>query len=196
MFWIALVLLSAAPETDCRYDRDAFLALDQNAFDQDLSGGWRALQERGCIAEAADLIRDYRSAKPRPNASLLSWHEGQLRAMLRQDQAAIDLFDASRNTADTDFIGWNHYVDGSIAFLRRDRAALQKARDTLAALPRPANLAMRIVNGISVPVAWPLNLNVLDGFLKCFDLPYKEAYGTPGCSMSRKVVVEDQKPPK
>lgn len=64
----------------CRYDRAAVLTLDEQAFDQDMSGGWRALSDRGCEASAADLIRDYRAAHTLERAYLSYWHEGQLRA--------------------------------------------------------------------------------------------------------------------
>jgi len=194
MFALALLLFASAPEPDCRYDREALIALDAHSFDQDLTGGWRALQERGCIAQAADLIRDYREAEPQTDPGLLAWHEGQLRAILGQNDAAIMLFGAARKPASQDIIGWNHYVDGSIAFLRHDRAALQRARETLAALPRPAELPLIKMNGQSVPMSWPLNLNVLDGFLKCFDRPYQQAYATPACTVSMKFTVPNKKP--
>lgn len=194
MFVLALLFFAEAPELDCRHDREALLALNEHAFDQDMAGGWRALQERGCIAQAADLIRDYREAKPRINLGNLAWHEGQLRAILGQNDAAIMLFGAARKPASQDIIGWNHYVDGSIAFLRHDRAGLQRARKTLAVLPRPSGLPVFKMNGQSVPMAWPLNLNVLDGFLKCFDRPYQQAYATAACTVSAKITAQDKKP--
>ncbi|MFZ8477759.1 hypothetical protein ACO1MN_15985, partial [Staphylococcus aureus] len=82
-------------------------------------------------------VRAYREAKRRKRPSILFWHEGQLRALLGQTDAAVALFDAAREPPANDEIGWNIYVDGSIAFLKHDRAGLQKARDTLAKLPRP-----------------------------------------------------------
>lgn len=182
---LALALLLAAAAPDCSYDRAAIMALDQNALDQDDKGGWRALQMRGCLAEAADLLRDYRDAKPRPDPSILFWHEGQLRAVLGQTERAIVLLDAARQPAADDHFGWNLYVNGTIAFLRRDRPALQKARDTLAALPPPASLMATRPDGTKVKIEWPPNLRVLDGFLQCFDRPYREAYGSKACTPSR-----------
>jgi len=178
---LALVLLLAAVAPDCSYDRPAVMALDQDAFDQNDKGGWRALQMRGCMAEAADLIRDYREAKSRPHPSILFWHEGQLRAMLGQTDAAIALFGQARQPAADDDFGWNLYVDGTIAFLRHDRPALQRARDTLAALPPPRSLIATRPDGSKVKIDWPPNLDVLDGFLKCFGRPYRQAYGGKGC---------------
>ncbi|MFA5988335.1 MAG: hypothetical protein WC803_01850 [Sphingomonas sp.] len=188
-----LLIFAAAAAPDCGYDKVAVLALNEDAFDQDLTKGWRALKNRGCLAEAADLLRDYRDANTRKRASILFWHEGQLRASLNQTEAAIALFEKSRKPEAQDEIGWNHYVDGSIAFLRHDRPALQQARDTLARLPAPKELPNFTLNGQKVPVAWPLNLNVLDGFLKCFDKPYAVAYSSDACTASlAKITVKDE----
>ena len=192
--WFTLLLAAVPkPEADCSFDRAALLALGEQEFDQDLTGGWRALEQRGCRAEAADLLRDYREAKPRKNSSILFWHEGQMRAFLSETAAAIALFNLARKPPADDGIGWNHYVDGSIAFLRHDRPALQRARDRLAALPKPRDLPSFKINGQDVPIDWPLNLNVLDGFLKCFDRPYAEAYATTACTAQKTVVIPDKR---
>jgi hypothetical protein len=182
------LLLATAPEPapDCHYDRAAMLALSEEAFDQAPTGGWRALQERGCLAEAADLLHDYRLAKPRNRPSVLIWHEGQVRAMMGQTDAAIALFDGSREEAAQKRIGWNDYVDGSIAFLRHDRAGLQQARDRLSRLPKPKKLPSYTVNGQTITIDWPPNLEILDGFLACFDKPYAEAYASDACTPQKK----------
>jgi hypothetical protein len=175
---IALLLATGNP--DCAYDRAAMMALPQQAFDQDLTGGWRGLSMRGCEAEAADLIRDWRDAnKPEQNIGILYWHEGQLRANLGQNDAAIALFERSRKTVEEDRgMGWNLYVEGSIAFLRRDRAAFDRAYAALAVLPKPAGFEPRGPDGKPIALRWPMNLNVLDGFARCWDKSYKEAYAT------------------
>jgi hypothetical protein len=86
---IAFLLAVATP--NCTYDRAAMMTLPQQAFDQSATGGWRELSMRGCEAEAADLIRDWRETnKSERNASILYWHEGQLRADL---EAVMDLED-------------------------------------------------------------------------------------------------------
>lgn len=111
---------------------------------------------------------------------ILTWHEGQARAMAGQTQQAIELFDQSRHPPEEDApFGWNLYVDGSIAFLRGDRQALQSARDRLAILPRPENFSPVGTDGEVIEIAWPLNLNVLDAFLRCWGQPYKAAYFCP-----------------
>lgn len=149
------------------------MALDQRAFDQDMDGGWRALaRDSACRIVAADLIRDYREAHSL-TAPILFWHEGQMRAEAGQTEMAIVLFDRSRHD---DRFGWNLYVDASIAFLRRDRDALQRARDALAALPRPAGFQSTDTNGRPINLAWPPNLNVVDALIRCFGRPYAEAY--------------------
>ncbi len=183
---IALLLTAAAPE--CTYDRAAILKLPQQAFDQDMTGGWRALSMRGCEAEAADLIRDWREANtPQRNATILYWHEGQLRADLGQNAAAIALFERSRKSVEEDHgMGWNLYVDGSIAFLKRDRVAFDRAHAALAALPKPAGFDPRGPDGKPISIRWAMNLNVLDGFARCWNKSYKEAYET--CTTPIRVV--------
>ncbi len=173
---IAFLLAAATP--DCTYDRAAMMTLSQQMFDQDATGGWRELSMRGCEAEAADLIRDWRDTnRPERNISILYWHEGQLRADLGQNAAAIALFERSRKTVEEDRgMGWNLYVDGSIAFLRRDRAAFDRAHAALSVLPKPDGFDPRGPDGKPIAIRWPMNLNVLDGFARCWDKPYKEAY--------------------
>ena len=176
---LTLAVQAAAPppaaSDPCQVDRAALLALAPEAFDQDLSGGWRALSERpGCTGVAADLIRDYRAAIE-GRLSNLYWHEGQLRAAIGQYPAAIRLMESSRRPADQ--AAWNLYVDATVAFLRGDRAALRAARVRLAALPRPPGFEEYVLpNGFHV--AWPPNLVVIDGLLRCFGRPYGEASST------------------
>src|SRR5688500_4273766 len=71
----ALAACSTVPAPDkCAYDKDALLALDEHAFDQDLAnggGGWRKIGNiPGCELAAAELISDYR-AKHRTSNSIL-----------------------------------------------------------------------------------------------------------------------------
>lgn len=161
---------------DCSYDRDALLALDQRAFDQDMKGGWRAVARREeCIGVAADLIRDYREARGQDSPLLywLYWHEGQLRATLGETEEAIGLFQQSRDPKDTPYAhAWNLYVDATIAFLQQDEPALLDARESLAQLPRPPDYFQQ-----GGPLSWPMNLSVVDMLVACFGQPYEEAYG-------------------
>lgn len=167
----------------CTVDRTTLLALDQRAFDQDLNGGWRRVAALpGCEGVAADLIRDYRNLH-RASEPILFWHEGQLRAELGQAEEAIRLFDQARHGPNEFGLddGWNHYVDASIAFLRRDMQALLTARARLAAVApppvrRPANPQR---SPVLRPLRWPPNLDVVDGLIACFRASYRVAYSMP-----------------
>jgi len=184
---IAALLLAAtqpeapaeAPQPDCSYDLDAMLALEREAFDQDLpSGGWRGLGNAGCYVEAAELIRAWRHEK-RDHASILYWHEGQMRAYAGQTKEAIALFRRTYTApeGDGDF-GWNFYVSGTIAFLNGDREALTKAIEGLSTVPEPSDNSFTRPDGTVVKMSWPPNMNVLRGFEECWGKPYKKAYGS------------------
>jgi len=183
----APALAQSAPAADCSYDRARLLALDELQFDQDMAGGWRALSYRpGCQLVAADLLRDYRRAHAN-EAGLLYWHEGQLRAGAAQYAQAIPLLEHARRPPGVpDGAGWNLYVDATVAFLRRDRAALERAHRTLAAYPPPVGPSAPVVkdgflidvnDGVASKIPWPINLDVVEGLLNCFDKPYEVAYG-------------------
>lgn len=175
----------------CFEDRAALLALDQDAFDQDMNGGWRAVAARShCVGAAADLLHDYReqqiAAGVGPGGlSILYWHEGQLRAGLNgraEMTRAIALFEQSRKQEDS--AGWNLYVDGTIAFLKQDADGLKSARAELAALPLPDWFAEAVVNTEKLygfTPKWPPNLDVLEAFQRCLGKTYNEAYGSAEC---------------
>jgi hypothetical protein len=173
----------------CAHDRTRVLALDETAFDQDMQGGWRPLAGKpGCELVAADLLRDYRRAHA-SEAGILYWHEGQLRANAGQYAQAIALLEHARKPAGVpDKAAWNPYVDATIAFLRRDRPALERAHRTLAASPPPpagdgmpvfkdGHVELDMADGRKMKVRWPLNIDVVEGLLDCYDKPYAEAYG-------------------
>lgn len=193
---IALVLAAATPADgtappDCSFDQAAMLALAPGAFDQDLAGGWRPLAERGCKREAADLLAAYSALPKAAGNTTIVWHEAQLRAELGQTAQAITLMQRSYKPNDgTDPGYWNAYVDGTLAFLRHDRTALEHARTALLAIPLPEALAANVKEGRyhfvteggqAVDMPWPPNLDRLDGFLRCFDKPYLQAYNSEEC---------------
>ncbi|MBO9708650.1 MAG: hypothetical protein J7521_10585 [Caulobacter sp.] len=176
---------AAITAPDCRVDREALLALDYEAFEHDMNGGWRPLGSvDGCEAAAADLLRDYRlrnggavAAKRIEHLSSLMRHESQLAAAAGQTGRAIALRRAARGSP-----AWeNFYYDSAtIAFLERDKAKLLENRAKLAALPKPeghdeAVAAYVKKYGPPGPV-WPPNLDAVDGLIACFDKPYAEAY--------------------
>ncbi len=152
------------------------MSLSLRDFDQDPRDGWRLVaRDPLCRETAADLIKRYREMHG--PSSMLYWHEGQLRASLGERRRAIRLFKRSRGPAAKDDIGWNHYVDATIAFLKQDRPALLSARRRLAALPRPDGFNPINASGQATKIPWPPNLNVVDGLIECFGKPYDEAYG-------------------
>lgn len=161
----------------------ALLALDQQAFDQDFTGGWRTVAARdGCDTATADLIEVWRDHSPNKTSdSILHWHAGQMRAHAGETDAAIALFNASRSESRA----WNLYVDASIAFLRGDRPALEAARAELATLTPSEELqaARRSIMADNPEIVFPdgfveqpQNLNVVDRFLACFGGSYAGAY--------------------
>ena len=171
----------------CAYDRAAMLAMDLDRFDQDASG-WRSVgQAPGCFLTGAELIADYRKAHPDlslSQADELRWHEGQLRAMVGDTLGAIPLLADSNHDGDS---ANQAYIDATLAFLRQDHPALVAARRRLAGLPRPADFqanadAFKAQTGRDL--TWPLNLDVVDHLLACFDRPYAEAYGR-ACNTDR-----------
>jgi hypothetical protein len=169
----------------CIVDRAALLAQPQDAFDQDMKGGWRQVAQReGCELAAADLLREYREANPAARQSSLYWHEGQLRAGQGQTKKAVSLFLHSYHDGTDD--AWNLYVDATIAFLQDDLETLMAARRKLADMPPPPGYAA----GVEVfretypdlePPKWPFNLDVIEALITCFGRPYNEAYGAYEC---------------
>jgi len=178
---IAGLTLGQVPAPDCRQADAAMLALPLQEFDQ-TPAGWRSLDAEGCEAVGADAIARYREVNRQALAGedtgTLIWHEGQLRAAAGQTETAIALMLEGR---DEESDALQPYVDASVAFLRQDRAALLAARARLVALPVPDYFARaaeryRASYPDLPPLSWPLNLDKVDGFIACFDRPYREAY--------------------
>jgi hypothetical protein len=181
----ALTKQESSPECNVNYKQ--MLALDVNSFDQDTSRGWRALaQQARCKERAAEAIKLYRDFTISRLTSLY-WHEGQLRAELGQDEQAIALMRRAKKPP-LEFGqpqgDWNAYVDATIAFLKRDKVALLQARKVLAEFPLPDNYKYMDKDGVARqgrPPLWPYNLDVVDALIRCFDKPYREAYGSRKC---------------
>ena len=170
------------PVTSCRQPDAAMLALSLHDFDQ-TDAGWRSLDAEGCEGVAADAIARYRVDNAArlvgEDIGTLNWHEGQMRAAAGQSQAAIAIMQAGLDQTDEAIRPYN---EATIAFLSRDREALEAARDRLLALPDPEAFAQAkaryAVNYPQFPpLTWPLNRDKVDGFVACFDRPYREAYG-------------------
>ena len=187
---LCLIAPAYAQDTvpDCSVDRDAVMALDEAGFDQALpDGGWRRLDTPGCHLAAAELIAAWRASHPQASPTV-AWHQGQMLAQGGRNADAIPLLAHSRKPVEQDVAGWNHYLDATLAFLRADRGAFDRAREALATQSYPDMPGMPpLVDGyMEVPtqqgqppmrVRWPPNLDVVDGLMRCFGKPYAEAYG-------------------
>lgn len=177
--------------TDAEYFR--LMALPQNDFDQDMDGGWRAIAyEDGCESVAGYLIEDYivkYDIQPHTDNDILFWHVGQMHAHADDYERAKIFFEQSYlpdTPPDEHEYEWALYAEGTIAFLDKDRPALEAAIDKLAKIPvDPQRIAsvrkMQAENPkVTFPEGFPekpLNLIALEGLLGCFDQPYSEAYG-------------------
>jgi hypothetical protein len=182
----SVVHAQEASSKSCTFDRARLPALDEGQFDQDMSGGWRALAATpGCTLAAADLLRDYREVH-HTDSGMLFWHEAQMRAKAGQYPESIALMKRSYKPANLDKAGWNPYVDATIAFLSRNREAFEQAKARLAAVePLVADGISPIIDGyVEVDMAdgsktkfrWPLNIDVVERLGNCFNKPYAEAY--------------------
>lgn len=158
-------------EKNCKFDKNAILTQDLATFDQS-SEGHEGLAEKfpDCDSAIADLIAEYRERHPEVlkkfSSYLLYWHEGQYRAFAGQYKQAESLFEKSRLQDNSLGHIWNLYVDATKSFVRRDHPALLKAQAELASLPPAAYQ----------PDPQPMNLDVVDGLVKCFDRSYTDAY--------------------
>jgi len=150
------------------------LAMSFDAFDQG-TGGWRSLENSlACSDYAADVLAEYRSRHGLgigpANASLLMWHEAQVLAAQGDSSRSVNLMKRAAYPGEPQ---WQQlYRQGSIAFLEGDLARLHAARDRLSRLPRDPSLI--VAEGEEV--AWPPNLDVLEGLISCFGKPYSVAY--------------------
>lgn len=177
---------------DCDINENEFyrlMGLSFKEFDQDFKGGWRAYShEDGCKAQAIELLKSYQKRQDvqfRENRSTLRWHTGQVLASTGDYEQAIQYFKQTYKD-NSEYPEWNLYVDGTIAFLEKDKPKLKTARDKLAIIPVPEERKaarrqfLKDNPMITMPenfVDEPGNLSVLDKLLRCFDQGYNEAYG-------------------
>jgi hypothetical protein len=187
---------SAAPA--CRRDEAALMALDYEAFDQDLTpGGWREVAAvPDCARDAARLISHWREAhegKLSPAEQwTLWWHEGQALASAGDYQAAVRRMQTAQTFHDdsppppgtpddevemfrANILVRDAWEEATLAFLRRDRAAFEKSRAQMLAIPEPAGFAevstlMKERTGTSM--SWPLNIEDVERMRACFNQPY------------------------
>lgn len=193
--WVLLLVLlgtvacqqvpaGALVPSDCAYDAHQMLAMDVETFDSTPDSGWRVVANiPGCEAAGADLLATYRENKsglsPADVTGLLH-HEFQLRAASQQNDVAMEIARQLIAARAGDPV-MRSYHEAELAFLARDLKALKAARARLAGIPKPDGFDQ----GVAVfkakypdypPPIWPMNLDVVDGFINCFDKPYAEAY--------------------
>ncbi|MEN0651582.1 MULTISPECIES: hypothetical protein [Hyphobacterium] len=173
MLGFALALIATDPPAPAcfhsRNEAEALLQLDEDAFDQDMEGGWRMIAGRHdgeCMVAAAELILDYvaRHNGALERGYLAHWHAGQMFGMAGEGERAVAQLQLSYRDGDETGMPaeiWNRYVDGTIAFFVNDRQALELARNSLPSGPHT-------------------NRDVLTGLLNCFGEPYRVAYN-PAC---------------
>lgn len=151
--------------------RRANASLSFEDFDQrgTLSTTWRRLGELGCWHQAADALMDYLRRGPSATPSqkrVMHFHIGQALAMAGDHRRAADFVALAREPSEVAArrpLNWNGYVQGTWAFLAKDRAALISARDSVLAGPGSGNAN----NGA-----------LLAGMERCFGRPYVVAYST------------------
>lgn len=171
--------LSRSGKETCSLQSDKFdslLSLPFMKFDQDMSGGWRAIADKGCLLTAAMMIDAYLVDSPPELTEIqredLYFHAGQLYAMTGSRKLAVHRMLRSLNSHEdaNPNLAWNPYVLATVAFLEGDHEGLARQRQLIAtATPTPEN---------------KINIGVIDGLTACFDKPYKDAYA--GCRPSAK----------
>ncbi len=159
-------------------ERTRLLTLEMPAFGGDRDG-WTPYAAAHCYSEAAALISDYIAQHARmtlDDEALLRFDAAQ---MLADANRADDAIAEMRRVLDIEpqrphpDPGWRLYVQGSAAFLRGDRPALDKASSGLAQYAGMEKGRDRAGD--------ELNLNALHGLQRCFGSSYAYAFGSPDC---------------
>jgi hypothetical protein len=124
-----------------------------------------------CKLSSAKLIDGYllinRNRLLPYQRSILYFHAGQDYAMGDAYIPAISRFQNSFNKdeAENPEFHWNAYVSATIAFLKKDRAALTAARAKFPDTPTEGDAT---------------NVKIVDRFLRCFESTYLDAYSDSG----------------
>jgi hypothetical protein len=161
------------PDGACELSREDKIANAKLTFDQFDQVGvtpatWRQLEDKhGCHAQAVEAAEDYlihAHLATEGERRIVIFHIAQTLAMSGKDEEAALMTASSKNPlqAATSELDWNTYVNGTWAFLKKDKDALKEMRDLLASEPGHGN---------------QVNAAVLSGLYTCFDKPYSIAYG-------------------
>ncbi|MEM7702826.1 MAG: hypothetical protein AAF251_12875 [Pseudomonadota bacterium] len=182
------MVMSEPPKSACTYDREVELSRNFVDFDQTEGQGWRPLYDAKCYLEAAQLLRDWQAAHPdafdrdsrrdQMFERTLIWHEAQMWAFGGRFDVAEPIFARTyRGSASVYDTAWGLYVDGTLAFLRRDASALERAISQLSEVPKPPGWDRAVgADGKPITLPWPQNLDVLQGLERCWSRSYSEAY--------------------
>jgi hypothetical protein len=174
LMMIAAATMQSEQPPSCSLDeagKRANASLSFQDFDQagTLPSTSRRLGEQGCWREAVEATADYLVKGPVASPGeqrVLLFHLGQFYAMAGEERRAAEFIAATRRPADPappapDALRWNDYVQGTWAFLVKDRAMLVAARDVVLAAPGEGNRT---------------NGNLLAAMERCFDRSYAVAY--------------------
>lgn len=167
----------AAPDGSCAITTEKWqrvLELSFAEFDQTEDSGWRPYYSLECYSIAADLLVTYIERHPDRSSEnyVLPFHAGQMLAMAGDYGDSIRYLKRSYSDRESKLIDWNAFVDAHIAFIEKDAEKLARMRERIDQQPE-----MR--SGPGVPewaVGRKINLDVVDGFLACFDEPFAIAY--------------------
>jgi len=189
-------------DPDCQFDAAAYVELDPHSFDQ-TEDGWRGIARQGCYAEAAEAIAIWRANNEDAlgsynGRSTIYWHEGQMRAHAMDYNAAISLFEQSRDiNLEMGNSESNIYMtDATIAFLQQDFDGLIAAREGLLSLETPPGFEQGVKRfrrdypDLPLPT-WPSNLHIFDRLITCFDYSYEVAY-SGSCPEARQNMTDTQ----
>ena len=160
LFAVTFLFLSSCVQDDV-------LDLDYRSFAKGPNSSWRKVAREKGFEEAGELIDRY--LKKHSDLGLsqkvnLNFHAGQMYAFAGHHETALERFKNAKYDPEPEEIPirWNAYVDGTIAFLEKDKIKLLECRKQIAEGPK--------ING-KAP-----NLNVVDSLIENFDKPYFEAY--------------------
>lgn len=152
-------------------DLNANRGLTWQQFDQQaqIRTSWRSLIERECYDAAVRAYTDYLARGVVPSSerwqTTARFHLGQSLAYAGHVEEAARMIATARRETEIGEQRWNLYVQGTYAFLIRDREGLASAFRELKSQPGQSNA---------------INAGVLSGLLHCFDKPYRIA-GAPAC---------------
>ena len=164
----------SAKAAECRITQADLLAnraLSWSEFDQETGSvtSWRSLIERKCEDAAILAYTDYLAFGPIPQGerwqSTARFHLGQSLAQAGRNQEAALLAATARRETEVGGMKWNLYVQGTYAFLTRDKASLDAAFAALSAETGHSNAT---------------NAGVLAGLRHCWNKTYREA-SAPAC---------------